>query len=134
MSRDDLIGVNAKIMKEVGSQIRTHAPKAFVVCVTNPLGLSHSPFAPSVISAYSVNIPCWSVVLYADVMVQVLWEATGFEAHMVVGMAGVLDSSRFKQFLAEKLGVSVMDVSTIVLGGHGDTMVPVPRFTSGASL
>eukprot|EP01071_Lankesteria_metandrocarpae_P008595 Lankesteria_metandrocarpae@DN5000_c0_g1_i4.p1 len=102
MSRDDLIEVNSKIMKDVGANIKKHAPNAFVVCVTNPL----------------------------DVMVQVLYNATGFPPHRVVGMAGILDSCRFKQFLAEKLKVSMNDVKTIVLGGHGDTMVPIPRMTS----
>eukprot|EP00382_Lankesteria_abbotti_P002382 CAMPEP_0113846196 /NCGR_PEP_ID=MMETSP0372-20130328/1175_1 /TAXON_ID=340204 /ORGANISM="Lankesteria abbotti" /LENGTH=276 /DNA_ID=CAMNT_0000815317 /DNA_START=185 /DNA_END=1015 /DNA_ORIENTATION=+ /assembly_acc=CAM_ASM_000359 len=102
MSRDDLIEVNAGVMVQVGAEIKKHAPNSYVVCVTNPL----------------------------DVMVQVLYEATGFPHHRVVGMAGVLDSSRFRLHLAEKLGVSVEDVQALVLGGHGDTMVPITRFVS----
>src|SRR5882762_755116 len=95
MSRDDLLGINLKVMGAVGDGIRNYAPKAFVICITNPL----------------------------DAMVWALRQFCGLPHHMVVGMAGVLDSARFRHFLAEELNVSVQDVSAFVLGGHGDTMV-----------
>ena len=108
MSRDDLLGINLKVMSAVGEGIKAHAPNAFVICITNPL----------------------------DAMVWALRQFTGLPHHKVVGMAGVLDSARFRHFLAEELNVSVEDVTAFVLGGHGDTMVPVPRFStvSGISL
>lgn len=102
MSRDDLLGINVSVMKQVGAGIKKYAPKAFVICVTNPL----------------------------DAMVWALQEACGLPPHMVVGMAGVLDSARFRYFLAEEFKVSVKDVSAFVLGGHGDTMVPLPRYST----
>jgi malate dehydrogenase len=106
MSRDDLIGINTKVVGEVGAAIRKHAPQAFVITITNPL----------------------------DAMVWVMKEATGFPASRVVGMAGVLDSARFRYFIAEELGVSVEDVNAFVLGGHGDTMVPLVRYTTVAGI
>ena len=106
MSRDDLIGINAKVMAAVGSGIRNNCPGAFVVCVTNPL----------------------------DAMVWALREASGLPHHMVVGMAGVLDSARFRYFLAEEFKVSVEDVTAFVLGGHGDTMVPLLRYSTVAGI
>jgi len=106
MSRDDLIGINAKIVGQVGAAIRQHAPNAFVITITNPL----------------------------DVMVWVMREATGLPHHRVVGMAGVLDSARFRYFLAEEFGVSVEDVTAFVLGGHGDTMVPLVRYSTVAGI
>src|SRR5256886_2720905 len=106
MSRDDLIGTNAKIVAEVGAAIKKHCPEAFVITITNPL----------------------------DVMVWVMREACGLPAQRVVGMAGVLDSARFRYFLAEELGVSVEDVSAFVLGGHGDTMVPLVRYSTVAGI
>ena len=102
MSRDDLLGINLKVMKAVGEGIKTHAPNAFVICITNPL----------------------------DVMVWVLQQRSGLPANMVVGMAGVLDSSRFRLFLAQEFNVSVEDVTAFVLGGHGDTMVPLLRYST----
>jgi malate dehydrogenase len=102
MSRDDLLGINLKVMAAVGDGIKTHAPNAFVVCITNPL----------------------------DAMVWALRQFSGLPHHMVAGMAGVLDSARFRFFLAEEMNVSVEDVSAFVLGGHGDTMVPMPRFST----
>jgi malate dehydrogenase len=102
MSRDDLLGINLKVMAAVGEGIKTHAPKAFVICITNPL----------------------------DAMVWALRQFSGLPHHMVVGMAGVLDSARFRHFLAEEMKVSVQDVTAFVMGGHGDTMVPVPRFST----
>lgn len=102
MSRDDLVGVNAKIIKSVAEGIRTYAPDAFVIVVTNPL----------------------------DVMVHVMQVETGFSPNKVVGMAGVLDSARFRYFLAEALSVSVEDITACVMGGHGDTMVPLVRYTT----
>ena len=102
MSRDDLLSINAKVIKDVGSHIKTYAPHAFVIVVTNPL----------------------------DAMVWVMKQATGFPAHMVVGMGGILDSTRMRTFLAKELNVSIEDVTTFVLGGHGDTMVPLPRYTT----
>ena len=102
MSRDDLLGINLKVMKAVGEGIKAHAPNAFVICITNPL----------------------------DAMVWALREFSGLPANKVVGMAGVLDSARFSHFLAEEFGVSVKDVNTFVLGGHGDTMVPVLEYST----
>ncbi len=102
MSRDDLLGINLKVMKAVGEGIRDNAPDAFVICITNPL----------------------------DAMVWALREFSGLPTHKVVGMAGVLDSARFSHFLAEEFGVSVKDVNTFVLGGHGDTMVPVLEYST----
>jgi malate dehydrogenase len=106
MSRDDLLGINLKVMKAVGEGIRAHAPDAFVICVTNPL----------------------------DAMVWALREFSGLPHHMVCGMAGVLDSARFRHFLAEEFGVSVKDVTAFVLGGHGDTMVPVVKYSTVAGI
>ena len=102
MSRDDLLGINLKVMKAVGEGIKANAPNAFVICITNPL----------------------------DAMVWALREFSGLPANKVVGMAGVLDSARFSTFLAEEFGVSVRDVSSFVLGGHGDTMVPVAQYST----
>ncbi|MEE8276832.1 MAG: malate dehydrogenase [Alphaproteobacteria bacterium] len=106
MSRDDLIGINTGVMEAVGAGIKAHCPRAFVICITNPL----------------------------DVMVGVLRQAGGLKPNMCVGMAGVLDSARFRTFLAEELGVSVEDVSAFVLGGHGDTMVPLARYSTVAGI
>jgi len=106
MSRDDLLGINLKVMKAVGEGIKAHAPGSFVICITNPL----------------------------DAMVWALREFSGLPHHMVVGMAGVLDSARFRHFLAEEFGVSVEDVTAFVLGGHGDTMVPVVRYSTVAGI
>ena len=102
MSRDDLLSINVNVMKQVGEGIKKYAPKAFVICITNPL----------------------------DAMVWALREASGLPHHMVVGMAGVLDSARMRLFLAEEFNVSVEDVTAFVLGGHGDTMVPLPRYST----
>ncbi len=102
MSRADLLKTNADIVRSCAEHIREHAPNAIVIMVTNPL----------------------------DVMALVLQKASGFPAKRVVGMAGVLDSARFSAFIADALGVSVADIRSMVLGGHGDTMVPLPRFTS----
>jgi malate dehydrogenase len=102
MSRDDLLGINLKVMKAVGEGIKAHAPDAFVICITNPL----------------------------DAMVWALREFSGLPHERVVGMAGVLDSARFATFLAEEFKVSVRDVNAFVLGGHGDTMVPVTSYTT----
>src|SRR5580658_5860188 len=106
MSRDDLIGINAKIVQQVGTAIKNHAPNAFVLAITNPL----------------------------DVMVMVMRDATGLPHHRVVGMAGVLDSARFRYFLADEFKVSVEDVTAFVLGGHGDTMVPLVRYSTVAGI
>ena len=106
MSRDDLLGINLKVMKAVGEGIKANAPDAFVICITNPL----------------------------DAMVWALREFSGLPHHMVVGMAGVLDSARFRTFLAEEFGVSVQDVTAFVLGGHGDTMVPVVEYSTVAGI
>ncbi len=102
MSRDDLIGINTSVMKSVGAGIKNNCPDAFVICITNPL----------------------------DVMVGVLQRASGLPTNKVVGMAGVLDSARFRCFLAEEFNVSVEDVTAFVLGGHGDTMVPLIRYSA----
>jgi malate dehydrogenase len=106
MSRDDLLGINLKVMKAVGAGIKKHAPKAFVICITNPL----------------------------DAMVWALQRFSGLPANKVVGMAGVLDSGRFAYFLAEKTGVSVQDIHAWTLGGHGDDMVPMVRHSTVAGL
>ena len=106
MSRDDLLGINLKVMSAVGEGIKQHAKGAFVICITNPL----------------------------DAMVWALREFAGLPHNKIVGMAGVLDSARFRHFLADELKVSVEDVSAFVLGGHGDTMVPVPRFSTVAGI
>ena len=106
MSRDDLLGINLKVMKAVGEGIKANAPDAFVICITNPL----------------------------DAMVWALREFSGLPHHMVVGMAGVLDSARFRTFLAEEFGVSVQDVTAFVLGGHGDTMVPIVEYSTVAGI
>ena len=101
MSRDDLLGINLKIIKQVAEGIKVNAPNAFVICITNPL----------------------------DVMVMAFQKYSGLPANKVVGMAGILDSSRFKLFLSEELNVPVREIDAMVMGGHGDTMVPLPRFT-----
>jgi malate dehydrogenase len=106
MSRDDLISTNAKVMDTVGAAIKKHCPKAFVICITNPL----------------------------DVMVYVLQQASGLPANRVVGMAGVLDSARFRYFHAQEFKVSVEDVTAFVMGGHGDTMVPLTRYSTVAGI
>src|SRR5260221_11630265 len=106
ISRDDLIGINTKVVGEVGAAIKQHCPQAFVITITNPL----------------------------DAMVWVMKEATGLPANRVVGMAGVLDSARLRYFLAEEFKVSVEDVSAFVLGGHGDTMVPLTRYSTVAGI
>jgi malate dehydrogenase len=106
MSRDDLLGINAKVVREVGAAIKKNCPKAFVIVITNPL----------------------------DAMVWVMREACGLPHNMVVGMAGVLDSARFRSFLAQEFKVSVEDVTAFVLGGHGDTMVPLVRYSTVAGI
>ena len=106
MSRDDLIGTNAKVMKAVGEGIKKYCPRAFVICITNPL----------------------------DAMVWALQRISGLPPERVVGMAGVLDSARFRYFLAEEFGVSVEDVTAFVLGGHGDSMVPLVRYSTVAGI
>ncbi|MDA0228903.1 MAG: malate dehydrogenase [Proteobacteria bacterium] len=106
MSRDDLLGINTHVIEQVGAGIKKYCPGAFVICITNPL----------------------------DAMVWVLQKASGLPAKRVVGMAGVLDSARFRYFLAEELGVSVEDVTAFVLGGHGDTMVPLTRYSTVAGI
>ncbi len=106
MSRDDLLGINLKVMKAVGEGIKAHAPDAFVICITNPL----------------------------DAMVWALREFSGLAHNKVVGMAGILDSSRFRHFLADEFKVSVENVTTFVLGGHGDTMVPLARYSTVAGI
>ena len=104
MSRDDLLGVNLKIMKEVAEGVKQNAPNSFVICITNPL----------------------------DVMVMAFQKFSGLPTNKVIGMAGILDSSRFKLFLSRELNVPVKDIHAMVMGGHGDTMVPLPRFTKVA--
>ncbi|MBK5928155.1 malate dehydrogenase [Rhodobaculum claviforme] len=106
MSRDDLLGINLKVMKAVGEGIRDHAPDAFVICITNPL----------------------------DAMVWALREFSGLPHEKVVGMAGVLDSARFRHFLSVEFDVSMRDVTAFVLGGHGDTMVPLARYSTVAGI
>jgi len=106
MSRDDLLGINLKVMSQVGAGIKEHAPNAFVICITNPL----------------------------DAMVWALQKFSGLPTNKVVGMAGVLDSSRFQHFLAEEFKVSVKDVTAFVLGGHGDDMVPSVRYSTVAGI
>src|SRR5256714_571256 len=106
MSRDDLLGINLKVMEQVGSGIKKYAQNAFVICITNPL----------------------------DAMVWALQKACGLPKHMVVGMAGVLDSARLRYFLADELNVSVEDVTAFVLGGHGDSMVPLIRYSTVAGI
>ena len=106
MSRDDLLGINLKVMKSVGEGLKAHAPNAFVICITNPL----------------------------DAMVWALREFSGLPHHMVVGMAGVLDAGRFRHFLSVEFGVSMRDVTAFVLGGHGDTMVPLTRYSTVAGI
>ena len=106
MSRDDLLEINLKVMEQVGAGIRKYASDSFVICVTNPL----------------------------DAMVWALQKFSGLPANMVVGMAGVLDSSRFRYFLAQEFNVSVEDVTAFVLGGHGDTMVPLARYSGVAGI
>ena len=106
MSRDDLVGINTKVMGSVGAGLKAHCPDAFVICITNPL----------------------------DAMVAMLQEASGLPTNKVVGMAGVLDSARFRLFLAEEFNVSVEDVTAFVLGGHGDTMVPSTRYSTVAGI
>src|SRR4051812_2320894 len=106
MSRDDLIGINLKVMAAVGEGIKAYAPNAFVICITNPL----------------------------DAMVWALQKFSGIPHNKIVGMAGVLDSARFRHFLSEEMGVSVEDVSAFVLGGHGDDMVPLTRYSTVAGV
>ncbi len=106
MSRDDLLGINLKVMEAVGAGLKTHAPNAFVICITNPL----------------------------DAMVWALQKFSGLPPQKVVGMAGVLDSARFRHFLAEEFNVSVEDVTAFVLGGHGDDMVPSVRYSTVAGV
>ncbi|TAK46886.1 MAG: malate dehydrogenase [Xanthobacteraceae bacterium] len=106
MSRDDLLSINLKVMEQVGAGIKKYAPDAFVICITNPL----------------------------DAMVWALQKAAGLPAKKVVGMAGVLDSARFRHFLADEFNVSVEDVTAFVLGGHGDTMVPLARYSTVAGI
>jgi len=106
MSRDDLLGINLKVMEQVGAGIAKYAPNAFVICITNPL----------------------------DAMVWALQKFSGLPKTHVVGMAGVLDSARFRYFLAEEFNVSVKDVTAFVLGGHGDTMVPLTRYSTVAGI
>ena len=106
MSRDDLIAINTGIINTVGENIKKHAPDSFVIVITNPL----------------------------DAMVEVMQRVTGLPAKKVVGMAGVLDSARFRYFLSAEFGVSVEDVSAFVLGGHGDTMVPLVRYSTVAGI
>jgi malate dehydrogenase len=106
MSRDDLLGINLKVMEQVGAGIKKYAPNAFVICITNPL----------------------------DAMVWALQKFSGLPKSHVVGMAGVLDSARFRHFLADEFKVSVEDVTAFVLGGHGDTMVPLTRYSTVAGI
>ena len=106
MSRDDLLGINLKVMEQVGAGIKKYAPNAFVICITNPL----------------------------DAMVWALQKCCGLPKTMVIGMAGVLDSARFRYFLADEFNVSVEDVTAFVLGGHGDSMVPLVRYSAVAGI
>ena len=102
MSRDDLLSINLKVMSDVGAGIKKYCPKAFVICITNPL----------------------------DAMVWALQKFSGVKPNMIVGMAGVLDSARFRYFLSQEFNVSVEDVTAFVLGGHGDSMVPLERYST----
>jgi malate dehydrogenase len=106
MSRDDLVNVNTKIMKGIAEKVRDYTPKAFVIVITNPL----------------------------DAMVYVMKKVTGFPKNRIVGMAGVLDSTRFRTFTAMEMGISVADITAMVLGGHGDDMVPIVRFCTVAGI
>ncbi|OAP47806.1 malate dehydrogenase [Sinorhizobium americanum] len=106
MSRDDLLGINLKVMEQVGAGIKKYAPNAFIICITNPL----------------------------DAMVWALQKFSGLPKNKVVGMAGVLDSSRFRLFLSQEFNVSVQDITAFVLGGHGDTMVPLARYSTVAGI
>ena len=106
MSRDDLVEINTKVMQQVGKGIKDNCPNAFIICITNTL----------------------------DAMVGILQRASGLPTNMVVGMAGVLDSARFRHFLADEFNVSVSDVTAFVLGGHGDTMVPLARYSAVAGI
>jgi malate dehydrogenase len=106
MSRDDLLAKNLEVMGQVAEGIKKHAPGAFVIVITNPL----------------------------DAMVYAMWKGTGFDTHQVVGMAGVLDSARFRTFLSWELGISRDDVRAFVMGGHGDTMVPLARFSTAGGI
>jgi len=106
MSRDDLLGINLKVMDQAGAGIKKYAPNAFVIVITNPV----------------------------DAMVWALQKACGLPKNMVIGMAGILDTGRFRAFLAEELKVSVEDVSALVLGGHGDDMVPIARYSTVAGI
>ncbi|MFL2834537.1 MAG: malate dehydrogenase [Alphaproteobacteria bacterium] len=106
MSRDDLLSINLKVMSDVGAGIKKYAPKAFVICITNPL----------------------------DAMVWALQKFSGVSPNMIVGMAGVLDSARFRYFLSKEFNVSVEDVTAFVLGGHGDSMVPLSRYSTVAGI
>ena len=106
MSRDDLLEINLKVMSSVGEGIKKYAPNSFVICITNPL----------------------------DAMVWALQKATGHSTNMICGMAGVLDSARFRYFLADEMDVSVEDVTAFVLGGHGDTMVPLTKYSTVAGI
>jgi malate dehydrogenase len=106
MSRDDLLGINLKVMEQVGAGIKKYAPGAFIICITNPL----------------------------DAMVWALQKSCGMPRHMVVGMAGVLDSARLRYFLADEFNVSIEDVCAFVLGGHGDSMVPLVRYSTVAGI
>ncbi len=106
MSRDDLLEINLKVMEQVGAGISKYAPDAFVICITNPL----------------------------DAMVWALQKFSGLPPEKVVGMAGVLDSARFRHFIADELNVSVQDVTAFVMGGHGDTMVPLARYSTVAGI
>ena len=101
MTRDDLLGTNLKIIKQVATGVKKTSPNAFVICITNPL----------------------------DVIVMAFQKYSGFAPHKVVGMAGILDTSRFKYFLSQELKVPVKNIDSLVLGGHGDTMVPMPNYT-----
>jgi malate dehydrogenase len=102
MTRDDLVEKNSSIIQQVGNEIKKNCPKSFVICITNPL----------------------------DAMVSILQKSAGLNTNMCVGMAGVLDSARLQYFLAEEFGVSIQDVNAFVLGGHGDTMVPLIRYST----
>src|SRR6202011_2313581 len=106
MSRDDLLSINLKVMEQVGAGLRKYAPEAFVICVTNPL----------------------------DAMVWALQKTSGLPRNMVVGMAGILDAARFRYFLSEEFDVSPEDITAMVLGGHGDTMVPLIRYSTVAGI